>query len=120
MTTLLDRVETSSTPTTHTTSPATRLRTTMAACRVSFVWFGVQKTLTRAQKARAAEAFDADGTSLSAGKKLLDTAHPAFRAVTAVRGKADQAWRGQTLPFPEPGVRLIPHDRVEAIRRADE
>ena len=115
MTTLLDRVETSSTPTMDTTSPSTRLRATLAACRVSFVWFGVQKTLTRAQKARAAEAFDAEGASLRAGKKLLDTAHPAFRAVTAVRGKADQAWRGQTLPFPEPGVLLIPYDRVAAF-----
>jgi hypothetical protein len=94
-------------------SPANQLRATMAACRVSFTWLGTQKTLTREQKERAAEAFDAQGASLSAGKKLLDTTHPAYRAVTAVRGKIDTHWRGLTLPFPEPGLRLIRHDHVE-------
>ena len=39
------------------------------------------------QKAQAAEAFDAEGQFLSAGKKLIDTSHTAFRAVTAIRGK---------------------------------
>ena len=76
-------------------TPAQRLRTTMAAGRVSFTWFGVQKTLTPEQKARAAEAFDAEGQFLSAGKKLLDTRHPAFRAVTAVRGKIDALLEGR-------------------------
>jgi hypothetical protein len=87
----------------------------MAAARVSFTWLGVQKTLTREQKARAAEAFDAQGPFLSAGKKLLDTTHPAFRAVTAIRGKVDAYWRGMSLPFPEPGVRLIRYDSVEGF-----
>ena len=93
-------------------TPAARLRAEMAACRLSFTWLGVQKSLTPAQKARAAEAFDADGPFLSAGKKLLDTRHPAFRKVTAVRGQAEQFWRGLSLPFPEPGVRLVRHDAV--------
>ncbi len=111
-TTLLDHVDARNEV--HATStPAARLRATMAACRVSWTWLGTQKTLTAEQKARAAEAFDAEGTSLSAGKKLLDTGHPAYRAVTAVRGKVDAHWRGLTLPFPEPGVRLIRHDGVE-------
>src|SRR5437868_1960438 len=70
-----------------TTSAAERLRTTMAACRVQFTWWGVQRTLTAEQKAQAAQAFDAEGEFLSAGKKLLDTRHTAFRAVTAIRSK---------------------------------
>ena len=87
----------------------------MAAARVSFTWMGTQKTLNADQKARAAETFDAEGQYLSAGKKLLDTRHPAFRAVTAIRGKVDAYWKGLTLPFPEPGVRLIRQDAVEAF-----
>ena len=111
---LLDQVDNGSRESLATgISPAARLRATMAACRVSFTWFGTQKTLTREQKERAAEAFDAEGASLSAGKKLLDTTHPAYRAVTAVRGKVDAHWRGLTLPYPEAGVRLIRHDQVE-------
>ena len=63
--------------------------------------------------ALAAGAFNADGPFLSAGKKLLDTRHNAFRAVTAVRGKAQLYWRAMTLPFPEPGVRLIRQQAVD-------
>lgn len=112
MTTLLDRID--ARPTTEgTTTAAERLRTTMAACRVRYTWFGTQKTLTPEQRATAAEAFDADGAVLSAGKKLIDTRHTAFRAVTAVRTKVTDYWRGLSLPFPEPGVRLIKQRKVD-------
>lgn len=95
--------------------PTDRLRSTMAAVRVSFVWLGCRKTLTAEQKAEAADAFDASGRFLTAGKKLLDTKHPAFRAVTNVRGRILSIWRGMTLPFPEPGVRLIRQDQIDVF-----
>jgi hypothetical protein len=59
----------------------------MAAVRVSFTWLGTRKTLTPEQRAEAAQPFDAIGQYLSAGKKLLDTSHPAFKAVTAIKTK---------------------------------
>jgi hypothetical protein len=101
--------------------PARRLRDTMAACRVRFTWFGTQKALTPEQRTRAAGAFDADGRLLSAGKRLVDTAHPAYRAVTSVRTSVTAYWRSLTLPFPEPGVRLIRQENVDefAARMAD-
>lgn len=102
-------------PATDTTSspPARRLQQTMAAARVSFTWFGTRRSLTPQQRQEAAEAFSAEGRYVSAGKKLLDTSHPSFKAVTAVRGRAVAYWRGVSLPYPEPGVRLIRQDRVE-------
>jgi hypothetical protein len=109
MTTLLDDFTTTSTP------AAERLRTTMAAVRVSIKWLGVRKTLTPEQKNQAADAFGAEGGFLSAGKKLLDTSHPAFKAVTAVRGRVTALWRASSLPYPEPGVRLIRQDRIDAF-----
>ena len=118
MSTLIDRRESRSTngrTSTESNTPAERLRTTMAACRVQFTWFGTKKSLTAEQKAQAAEPFGAEGQFLSAGKKLLDTKHNAFRAVTAIRGKITDHWRELTLPFPEPGVRLIKHDQIEAF-----
>ena len=96
------------------------LRTTMAAVRLSFIWFGVRKSLSPQQKALAAESFGAEGEYLSAGKKLLDTKHHAFRAVTAVRGKVQALWKGQTLPYPEPGMRLIRQDGIEGFDEANE
>jgi len=95
------------------TAPAERLRTTMAAVRVSIQWFGTRKTLTREQKSEAADTFGAEGAFLSAGKKLIDTSHPAFKAVTSVRGKILSLWKAESLPFPEPGVRLIRQDRID-------
>lgn len=100
-----------------TTPPAERLRTTMAAVRVSLSWFGTRKTLTSDQKAQAADTFGAEGTFLSAGKKLLDTRHPAFRAVTAVRGRLLGYTKSVSLPYPEPGIRLLRQDRIDPFNR---
>ena len=98
-------------------SPAQWLRETAAAVRVSFMWMGVRKTLTQEQKNQAAESFGAEGDFLSARKKLLDTKHTAYKAVTAVRGKVIAYWKSLTLPFPEPGVRLIRQHEVERFNQ---
>jgi hypothetical protein len=86
---------------------AARLRAEMAAVRLSFVWFGVRKTLTQEQQSQAAGTFGAEREFLSAAKKLLDTSHPAFRAVTSVKSRIVAYWRGVSLPYPEPGIRLV-------------
>ena len=112
MSTLLDAPLTDASPA---AAPAERLRTTMAAVRVSLSWLGVRKTLTPEQKAQAAESFGAEGQFLSAGKKLLDTRHPAFKAVTTVRTRLLAYWKGMTLPFPEPGIRLIRQADIAAF-----
>ena len=85
----------------------------MAAVRVSMSWFGTRKSLTAEQKAEAAEPFNAEAKFLSAGKKLLDISHPAYKSVTAVRGKVIAYWKSMSLPYPEPGLRLIRQDRID-------
>jgi hypothetical protein len=85
----------------------------MAAVRVSLRWFGIRKSLSAEQKSEAADAFGAEGSFLSAGKKLIDTSHPAFKAVTAVRHRIVSLWRSMSLPYVEPGVRLIRQDRID-------
>lgn len=94
---------------------AERLRATMAAVRVSFTWFGTRKSLNIEQKAQAAESFGAQGQYLTAGKKLLDSSHPAFKTVTGIRGRILSYWKSVSLPFPEPGVRLIRHADVSGF-----
>jgi hypothetical protein len=101
MPTLLDEPETQP----HANvAPAERLRTTMAAMRLSFTWFGTRKTLTTEQKAQAAGSFGAEADCLSAGKKLLDTRHENYKAVTAVRGRAvrDSLRAPPPSPFASP------------------
>ncbi|QGJ68698.1 Hypothetical protein PBC10988_3590 [Planctomycetales bacterium 10988] len=94
-----------------------RLRRTMAAARLGFTWLGVRKSLTSQQKNQAAHSFGAEGNYLSAGKKLFNTSHPAYKAVTAIRSQATSYWKGSSLPFPEAGIWLI---RQEAIGEFDQ
>jgi hypothetical protein len=96
---------------------AERLRSSMAAARLSFTWLGIRKSLSSTQKDQAANSFGAEGKFLSAGKKLLDTSHPAFKAVTAIRGRTLAYWRSISLPFPEAGIRLIRQDKVDEFSR---
>ena len=91
---------------------AERLRSLMAAVRLSFIWFGVKKTLTQEQKSQAADTFGAERDYLSAAKKLLDTSHPAFRAVSSTRAAPSPTGTGISLPYPEPGIRLIRQDDI--------
>jgi hypothetical protein len=84
----------------------------MAAVRLAFVWLGTRKTLTHEQTSQAADTFGAEEDFFSARKKLLDTSHPAFKAVTSVRTRTIAYWKGMALPFPEPAVRLIRQDDI--------
>ncbi len=53
-------------------SAANRLRTTMAAVKLSFTWLGVRKTLAPEQRTTAARAFHADRELLSTRRRQLD------------------------------------------------
>jgi hypothetical protein len=108
-------LERSSRRTSSATSAAQRLRLSFAAVRVAFTWFGVRKSLSNEQKAQAAEYFGAEGQYLSAAKKLLDTKHEAFQQVTSIRSQILSYWKGLTIPYPEPGVRLIRQDDIEGF-----
>jgi len=84
-----------------------RLQAETTAVRLKIRWLGVRKTLSQDQTRQAAGTFDADIKSVSASKKLFDTSHPAFRAATAVKTQAVEYWKTLTLPYIEPGVRLL-------------
>jgi hypothetical protein len=96
-------------------SPAQRLRRLAAAVRVHFTWWGVHKTLTAQQKEEVGAAYAADARFLTAGKKLVDIRHEAFRALTSIRTRIINYWRGLTLPYVEAGVRLIRQSDIEAF-----
>lgn len=96
-------------------SDGQRLQATMAAMRVSFHWIGTRKALSSEQIVRAADAFEAERKFLTAGKKLFDTSDPSFRQVTAVKTTTMNYFKSISLPFPEPGVRLIRQDQIDVI-----
>ena len=96
-------------------SPAQRLRRTAAAVRLHFTWWGVHRTLTGQQKEEVGDTYGADVRFLTAGKKIVDVRHEAFRKLTSLRTRAVNYWRGLSLPYVEPGVRLIRQADVEAF-----
>jgi hypothetical protein len=94
-------------------APAQRLRRSAAAVRVSLHWWGVHRALSPRQKEEFGAATAADARLLTAGKKLIDARHPAVRRLTAVKTRLGNYWRGVTLPYTEPGVRLLRQSDVE-------
>lgn len=92
-----------------------RLQTETTAVRMKIHWPGVRKTLSQDQNRQAAGAFAADTKSLSTSKKLFDTGHPAFRAATSVKAQASDYWKSVTLPYVEPGMRLIRRSDVASF-----
>ena len=62
-------------------------------CCANFIRLaGDAKHLTSEQRVQAADAFGAEEQFPSAGKKLLDTSHPAFTAMTVVRNRIVSLW----------------------------
>ena len=53
------------------------------------------------------------GSTSRRGRSCSTRAIPAFKAVTAIRSKITSTWKSMSLPFPEPGVRLIRRDQIE-------
>jgi hypothetical protein len=94
-------------------APAQRLRRKAAAVRVTLHWWGVHRALTPSQKEEFGAATAADARLLTAGKKLIDTRHEAVRKLASVRTRVSNYWRGLTLPYTEPGVRLIRQADIE-------
>src|SRR5438105_3522124 len=88
-------------------SPAERLRHETAAVRVRLRWWGTHKTLTAQQKEEVSATYAADARFLTAGKRIIDVRHEAFRKLTSLRTRLVSYWRGLTLPYVEPGVRLL-------------
>jgi len=86
---------------------ADRLQSETTAVRLRIRWPGVRKTLSQQHKQQAADTFAANCDSVSVSKKLIDTGHPTFKAATAVRTQVADYWKRSTLPYVEPGVRLL-------------
>src|SRR5262245_1245668 len=96
-------------------SPAQRLRRIAAAVRVSLHWWGTHRSLSAQQKEEVSAGYAADARFLTAGKRILDVRHDAFRRLTSIRTRIVNYWRGLTLPYTEPGVRLIRQADIPAF-----
>jgi hypothetical protein len=98
--------------------PAQRLRRSAAAVRVSLHWWGTHRRLTTQQKEEVSAGYAADARFLTAGKRIIDVRHEAYRKLTGIRTRITNYWKGMTLPYTEPGVRLLKQGDVEVFHHA--
>lgn len=91
------------------------LRESTVGVRLLRCKFGVRKALTKIQVNEAAEVFHAEGNVLSASKKILNTQHEDYAAVTKTLSQAVAYWKSITVSFPVAGVRLMRKDMVAAF-----
>jgi hypothetical protein len=94
---------------------ARELQQNTGAVRVMFSWLGTQRKLSDSQTKQAADTFDADDSLVTASKRLIDTKHPAYKAVTAIKSQVSAYWRSMTLPYPQESIRLIRQNDVAAF-----
>ena len=92
---------------------AERLRREAVGVSLERSQFGVSRKLSNDQKEEIANLFDAEAHRLSAGKKLLNKRHKKYLRVTSALNRARDCWMDSTLPYPDPGIRLIRRDRVQ-------
>ncbi len=111
MSTLFDQTGTMSEPS-QLEEFAEILENSTAAVRLTVNWIGNQRKATDAQKMTAAETFDADAKYVSLSKKLMDTKEPAYRKLVEIRGKMEFLWRIMSIPYPEPGIRLMKRSKL--------
>lgn len=88
------------------------LEQTTAAMKFKTSWFGNQRKVTDAQKITAASTFNADAQYVSMSKKLLDNKDPAWKKLVKIRGSMEELWKRHTIPYPEPGIRLMKRDKI--------
>jgi len=91
------------------------LQTTMSGIRLRITWFGNQKQVSKDQKVQAAETFDAESKFISMSKRLLDTKNDAWKKLVEIRGLMTSTWKNETLPYPEPGIRLMRRNEMDAF-----
>jgi hypothetical protein len=96
---------------------ASSLLNSYGGVSVSFHWFGVTKALTKEQKSRMAELFNADEKRISGGKKLIETKCPEWQNITNIKTRIREFWTSLTLPYVEDGVRLIRMEHQTAFNQ---
>jgi hypothetical protein len=91
---------------------AKKLRAETAAVRLRRGKWGTTKKLDRGQVQKAADSFQADAKYLGASKKLINRRDVKYSAACAVIREAVEYWTLTTIPYPEPGIRLIRKERL--------
>ncbi len=97
-----------------------QLRDLSIATRVSFTWLGISSSVSDQIKDKMISTLTnqetgakADNRSYSAKKTLYKLKLPPLRAMTGIKREIKKYWEYVTLPYTEPGIRLLKRDKLE-------
>jgi len=95
-------------------APGARLRSGTIGCQLAFAGIGVRRSIEEAIKEQVAQSLDTHAEDLVASYKLFAKAD--LTDVTSTKGALKAFWMSYTLPYIEPGVRLLPHAQLQQFQ----
>lgn len=96
---------------------AADLRDKFGGLSLSFKWFGLEKKAEAAENIQVANMLDATNSAVKVTKVLIDTKDKDYKKLTSIRNKLRSLWVDGTLPWIEPGVRLMGKDLLETFAK---
>jgi hypothetical protein len=88
-------------------NPVKELKASTTATRVSFKWLGLTCKMEDTQKEEMAATVEAEADSISVSKRLYNNKLACIKKAQKVKGKIKEYWERVTLPYVDPGVRLL-------------
>lgn len=85
----------------------------MVASKITIHWVGASKVMGRGIRETMASAVEAEESSITASKRLYNSRIECIREINALKSKIREFWLEMSLPYVEPGIRLIKADEVE-------
>lgn len=98
-------------------SCAERLHELTRAVGVRFSGIGRKRVVPKEQRLKAARQYNASIESFDMSRILLNSKHPAVKAVNQAKTEIRNLWEKCGLPYVEAGLRLIPEREIRDFRR---
>lgn len=96
---------------------ASDLRDKFGGVSLSFKWMGVEKKVEISEAVEVANLLNATTSSVKVAKVLIDTKDKDYKKLTSLRSKLRNTWIDNTLPWIEPGVRLMHKSLIEGFQK---
>lgn len=96
---------------------ANDLREKFGGVALSFKWMGVEKKADIKEASEVAGLLQASTSSVKVAKVLLDTKDKDYKKLTSIKNKLRSLWVDSTLPWIEPGVRLMNKGLLEEFQK---
>jgi len=94
-------------------TPGQILMKTCVGVRVHLSSVSNSRAVSKDQKQAAARALGSNDRGVSVSKKLMDSQLEPVKNLNAVMNQIGQYWKSMSLPYVEPGTRLLKKDQIQ-------